>query len=29
MRNRNLAKHDIIYMDILPDEFYEKWHKKI
>jgi len=27
--HRNLAKHDIIYMDILPDDFYEKWNKKI
>ena len=25
---RNLEKHDIVYMDILPDEFYEKWMKK-
>jgi RimJ/RimL family protein N-acetyltransferase len=27
--HRNLAKHDIVYMDILPDDFYEKWNKKI
>ena len=26
---RNLEKHDIVYMDILPDEFYEKWNKKL
>jgi RimJ/RimL family protein N-acetyltransferase len=24
---RNLEKHDIIYMDILPNEFYEKYNK--
>ena len=26
--HRNLEKHSIIYMDILPNEFYEKWNKK-
>jgi RimJ/RimL family protein N-acetyltransferase len=25
---RNLEKHNIIYMDILPNEFYEKWNKR-
>ena len=23
--HRNLEKHNIVYMDILPDEFYRKW----
>ena len=26
--HRNLERHDIIYMDILPNEFFEKWNKK-
>jgi len=26
--HRNLEKHNIIYMDILPNEFYEKWNKR-
>jgi RimJ/RimL family protein N-acetyltransferase len=26
---RNLEKHNIVYMDILPNEFYEKWNKKL
>jgi RimJ/RimL family protein N-acetyltransferase len=25
--HRNSEKHNIIYMDILPNEFYEKWNK--
>ena len=24
--HRNLEKHNIVYMDILPDEFYENWN---
>jgi hypothetical protein len=24
---RDLEKHNIIYMDILPNEFYEKYNK--
>jgi RimJ/RimL family protein N-acetyltransferase len=27
--HRNLARYNVIYMDILANEFYEKWNKKI
>ena len=26
---RNLEKHNIVYMDILPNEYYEKWNKRL
>ena len=26
--HRNLEKHNIVYMHILPDEFYEKWNRE-